>query len=69
MSPQETTDLCAWEPHCYESPVNGSKYCEDHLLQSQVRTHQIDSMGSLASLIKKARGKGLLKPVSSYAGT
>ena len=61
-------ELCAWHIPCQEERVSGSTYCEDHLLQTQVRAPRPGPTGTLASLIRKARTQGLLKPVSSYAG-
>ena len=61
-------DLCAWHVPCSGERVSGSTYCEDHLLQTQVKATRPAATGTLASLIRKARTQGLLKPVSAYAG-
>jgi hypothetical protein len=59
---------CSWDARCTEPCVSGSQYCEDHLLQSQVRAIAPAPSGTLAALIRKANMKGMLKPVSGYAG-
>ena len=66
----ETIQVCTWDSgSCTQERVSGSEYCEDHLLQSQVQALRPAPMGTLASLIRQAKGAGLLKPVSEYAGT
>lgn len=57
---------------CTEERVSGSKYCEDHDLQQQVKAHnqanqppRVSTHGTLADLIRNATGKGLIAPVTS----
>ena len=65
----DVQELCTWPPHCYENRVSGSEYCEDHLIEAQVAARAPAPMGTLAAMIRKAKGKGWLKPVSAYHGS
>lgn len=60
-----TTDtlLCAWEASkCYESRVSGSRYCEDHMIES-ANAARPNVPGNLGDMIRKAKKKGLIKPL------
>lgn len=50
---------------CVEERVSGSDYCEDHMLQHQLAARRPKPMGTLAQLIRGAKAKGLIAPVSS----
>lgn len=68
MPDTKDESLCDWPKRCYEVRVSGSKYCEDHLMEAQLKSRIAAPTGTLAALIRKAQGHGLLKPVSSYTG-
>lgn len=68
MAINDKVELCAWErSKCYEQRVSGSKYCEDHFLQSQssVQSAISSSGGTLAEMIRRAAKQGLLQPIQS----
>ena len=54
---------CTYEK-CKELRVSGGLYCEDHTLQQQVGATRTPGL-SLAQMIRNAKGKGLISPVSS----
>lgn len=61
---------------CSAERVSGSQYCDDHLLEQQVRVsearerEQVQPSGTLADLFRKAKAAGHIAPVSSgYAHT
>lgn len=63
MTATTDTALCAWEASkCYESRVSGSRYCEDHMIES-ANTARSTGPADLGAMIRKARKKGLIKPL------
>lgn len=57
---------------CTTERVGGQLYCDDHLLEQQVRVTEAQSNdkaqasgGTLADLIRKAKAAGQIAPVSS----
>lgn len=53
-------------PGCSAERVSGSRYCDDHELQQQVAAStRPRPTGTLATLIRGAKEKGLIAPVAT----
>lgn len=69
-----TNSTCI-EPNCGEPSVGGGHYCEDHLIERSIVTHQRSTLrakldqsapttgGSLADMIRRAKAQGILAPL------
>jgi hypothetical protein len=53
---------------CATLCVSGSNYCEDHLIEAQLKARRPAPMGTLAQLIRGAKAKGLIAPVAGGYG-
>ncbi len=68
IEPPQLVMLCI-SGTCHSRRVDGSHYCEDHLLEKEVtlmQTNRAVPIGSLGDLVRRGKQEGMIKPVAGY---